>query len=469
MYDLIIKNGRVVDPLNHIDAVMDVAIENGKIAEVASEITSQSKEVLDASGKIVMPGIIDMHTHMRTLFGHPHAQRMVALAGVTTTLDMAGPLEDILNSIPGSGAGVNIAVLEAAQAGVTLSSGRPEKAEREAFIKGILEKGGIGIKLLGGHYPMDLDISAAFIEDAAAQNAWVAWHVGNTEHGSNILGLEDAVKATNGHFLHIAHVNSYCRAQVRNELDEALEAVELLKANPHIFSESYLSALNGTRLTIENGRPVSKVTETCLKKVGCTPDEEGMRKAILTGRVGVLCDDGRIGRLINGQEGLDYWLSKKTVTSGSFAVNPAISRFILAQAKRDDGSFVVDSFSTDGGTYPRNVIVENGLCLVQFGAITLNEFVIKASVNGAKALGLPKKGHLSEGADADISVLDYDRKIAYATVVDGKVIMKDGELLGKGTTIICDERGEAYLKDRGIRAYVKQPLVAETIKNRLIP
>ena len=448
MYDLIIKNGHVVDPINHIDAVMDVAIENGQIAEVAKEINAQASEVLDASGKIVMPGIIDMHTHMRTLFGHPHAQRMVALAGVTTTLDMAGPLEDILNSIPGSGAGVNIAVLEAAQAGVTISSGRPEKAEREAFIAKILKQGGIGIKLLGGHYPMDLDISAAFIEDAAAQNAWVAWHVGNTEHGSNILGLEDAVKASNGHFLHIAHVNSYCRAQVRNELDEALEAVQLLKDNPHLFSESYLSALNGTRLT---------------------PDEEGMRKAILTRRVGVLCDDGRIGKLINGQEGLDYWLSKKTVTSGSFAVNPAISRFILAQAKRDDGSFVVDSFSTDGGTYPRNVIVENGLCLVQFGAITLNEFVIKASVNGAKALGLPKKGHLTVGADADLSILDYDRKVAYATVVDGKIIMKDGELLGKGTTIICDQRGEAYLKERGIRAYVKEPLVPESVKERLIP
>ena len=99
----------------------------------------------------------------------------------------------------------------------------------------------------------------------------------------------------------------------------------------------------------------------------------------------------------------------------------------------------------------------------------MTEFVIKSSLNGARALNLPNKGHLGCGADADISVLDYDRKIAYATVVDGKVIMKDGELLGKGTTIICDERGEAYLKDRGIRAYVKQPLVAETIKNRLIP
>lgn len=242
-----------------------------------------------------------------------------------------------------------------------------------------------------------------------------------------------------------------------------------MKSNPLVFSESYLSALNGTRLTIENDHPVSKVTETCLKKVGCTPDFEGMKKAILTGRVGVLCDDGRIGKLINGEEGFNYWLSHKTVTSGSFAVNPAISRFILAQAKRDNGSFVVDSFSTDGGTYPRNVIVENGLCLVQFGAITLNEFVVKASLNGARALGLPTKGHLGIGADADISILDYERKKAYATIVNGEVIMQDGELFGKGTTIICDERGDKYLKGRGIRTYVKKPLDLKVIESRFVP
>ena len=58
----------------------------------------------------------------------------------------------------------------------------------------------------------------------------------------------------------------------------------------------------------------------------------------------------------------------------------------------------MDSFSTDGGCYPRNVIVENGLLLVKFGALNLNEYAVKASLNGARALGLKNKGHLSVGS-----------------------------------------------------------------------
>lgn len=470
MFDVLVKGGRLVDPKNGIDKVVDIALEDGKVVEIGEELcASRAKEVVDATGKIVMPGIIDMHTHMRTQLGHPHAQRMIALAGVCTTLDMAGPLDNILDTIPTSGAGVNIAILEAARPPLTLSCGRPEAAERHALIDRVLEQGGIGIKLMGGHFPMDLDISAAFIEDANAKKAWVGWHVGNAVNGSNILGFRDAVEAAQGKFLHIAHVNSYCRAQVRDELSEALEAIELLKANPNIFSESYLSPLNGTRLTIENDEPISKVTVTCLKKVGCTPDYAGMQEALRLGRAGVLRDNGVIGELISGEEGVAYWKSQNTSTTGCFAVNPAVSRFMLAQAKRADGSFVVDCFSTDGGTYPRNVIVENGLLLVQFGAITLNEFVVKASLNGARALALPNKGHLAVGADADVSILDFERKKAYATIVDGKVIMKDGQLLGKGTGIVCDERGEAYLTKRGIRAIVKGTLDPQAITDRYIP
>ena len=141
---------------------------------------------------------------------------------------------------------------------------------------------------------------------------------------------------------------------------------------------------------------------------------------------------------------------------------------MLAQAKRDDGSFVVDAFSTDGGSYPRNVIVENGLMLVQFGALTLAEFVAKASLAGARALGLPNKGHLSVGADGDVTVLDFERKKAAATVANGKVIMNDGVLLGKGTTIVCDERGVAALAKRGISHVVKQPINLENFKQRYV-
>ena len=64
-YDLLIKNGRVIDPKNKIDTKMDVAITEGKISKVAKDIpATQSKKVVDATGLLVTPGFIDMHTHV---------------------------------------------------------------------------------------------------------------------------------------------------------------------------------------------------------------------------------------------------------------------------------------------------------------------------------------------------------------------------------------------------------------------
>mgnify|MGYP006918796026 FL=1 len=65
--------------------------------------------------------------------------------------------------------------------------------------------------------------------------------------------------------------------------------------------------------------------------------------------------------------------------------------------------------------------------------------------------------------------MDYERKKAYATIVSGEVIMQDGALFGKGMTIICDERGDKYLKGRGIRTYVKKTLDLKIIESRFIP
>src|SRR5258708_24392073 len=64
-YDLLLKGGRVIDPKNRIDGLMDVAIAGGKIAKVAPDIAAaQSKKTVNVQGLTVTPGLIDIHVHV---------------------------------------------------------------------------------------------------------------------------------------------------------------------------------------------------------------------------------------------------------------------------------------------------------------------------------------------------------------------------------------------------------------------
>jgi dihydroorotase len=64
-YDLLLKNGHVIDPKNNVDAVMDVAIRAGRIAAVAPGINpAEAKKVIDVSGLYVTPGLVDIHVHL---------------------------------------------------------------------------------------------------------------------------------------------------------------------------------------------------------------------------------------------------------------------------------------------------------------------------------------------------------------------------------------------------------------------
>lgn len=63
-YDLVIRNGHLIDAKNNLDQKMDLAIQNGKIAAIEKSIApEQGKKVIDAEGLIVSPGLIDMHSH----------------------------------------------------------------------------------------------------------------------------------------------------------------------------------------------------------------------------------------------------------------------------------------------------------------------------------------------------------------------------------------------------------------------
>ena len=62
-YDLIVKGGRVIDPALRINAVRDVAIAGGRIAAVEANIAADAADVIDARGRLVVPGLLDIHTH----------------------------------------------------------------------------------------------------------------------------------------------------------------------------------------------------------------------------------------------------------------------------------------------------------------------------------------------------------------------------------------------------------------------
>jgi len=62
---ILIKNGHIVDPGNNVDKVSDILTENGKISRIAENIKAEADNVIDATDKLVMPGLVDMHVHLR--------------------------------------------------------------------------------------------------------------------------------------------------------------------------------------------------------------------------------------------------------------------------------------------------------------------------------------------------------------------------------------------------------------------
>lgn len=91
---------------------------------------------------------------------------------------------------------------------------------------------------------------------------------------------------------------------------------------------------------------------------------------------------------------------------------------------------------------------------MKFGALTLPEFVHKASVAGARYLRIKDRGHLSVVAVADITIVDYSRSQAVETIVSGCVNMKNGQLYEQGMRVITSEVGAKAVRDKGHEAIV---------------
>jgi dihydroorotase len=107
MYELLIKGGTVIDPAQGLNAALDVAVADGRIARLGQSIpVSEAMDVIDASGKIVAPGLIDLHAHVYRQGHAIDADELCGVnAGVTSIVDAGSAgvpdFQDFLETVIG--------------------------------------------------------------------------------------------------------------------------------------------------------------------------------------------------------------------------------------------------------------------------------------------------------------------------------------------------------------------------------
>jgi N-acyl-D-glutamate deacylase len=236
--DLILANGRVLDPESGLDAVRHVAITNGKIVAVSATLL-EGKEVVDVKGLVVAPGCIDLHSHSQELPG----ARMQACDGVTTHLELeAGvmPISAYYDRLAKEGRPINYgASVSWAVARIAAIHNLKPEGSREFLEKGFLltdwteklatqeqedqiidlidkglKDGGVGIGLLAGYSPEFGKKENFRIHQLAAKyKVPVFTHIRFTsmiEPRSSFEAYQEvvAMAASTGAHVHICHFNS---------------------------------------------------------------------------------------------------------------------------------------------------------------------------------------------------------------------------------------------------------------------
>ncbi len=259
-YDTVIEGGRVIDPETKLDAVRNVAIQNGRIVHI-SDTPLQGPRVIHATGLVVAPGFIDLHQHGQDLA----SQRVKAFDGVTTALEMeigAPDVSEFLKSKEGHslihyGTTASHLAARALVFGTPLPDGTilpksgpateehaiPEQIQEiKQRLREQLDAGALGIGMGIEYAPgaTRLEVIDMF-RLAAERKLPVYTHMrsaGRVEPGSAIQSVEEVIGASaiSGAPVHIVHINSTC-------LKDSLECLSLVEgARAHgidVTTEAY--------------------------------------------------------------------------------------------------------------------------------------------------------------------------------------------------------------------------------------
>jgi imidazolonepropionase-like amidohydrolase len=472
-FGLVVRGGRVIDPSQGLDTLVDLAIDGPRVAAIGPDL--RGHVVLDATGCVVAPGFIDLHSHAQSVAGH----RLQAFDGVTTTLELeagAMPLSAAYAQASAEGRPLNygysaswaasrIEVLTGyrgdGRTGSILSRfadpgwQRAATATEEDRILGRLEEelaaGALGIGVLVGYAPgTGLEEYLRVARLAAASRVPTYTHVRDlVEFAPNTRmdGAEELVRAAGetGAHMHYCHVNSTSGRHV----DRVLALVDRVRrAGAIVTTEAYPYGAGMTAIGAAFLAP-ERLAERGLRPTDLVyaPTNERVRDAEHLARLRVADPGGLcIVHSLDETRAADVAVMRASlVHEDTMVASDAMPLTWLGPAA--DRAWPLPPSAL---THPRTAgtFARSFRHLVGEGALGIADFIRRASWLPARVLetvlgGGLRKGTLAVGADADVVIVDPDAFRDRATyeastqpstgvrhlLVSGEPVVRDGELV----------------------------------------
>jgi N-acyl-D-aspartate/D-glutamate deacylase len=430
-YDVVLQNGRVMDPESGLDAVRSVGINGNKIAAVSASPLHGKLEV-DARNLVIAPGFIDLHQHSQT----PEAYGFKAMDGVTTALELevgvfpvsewyaARAGKSIINFGASSGhipARMAImhdtgGLLPRDAAMNRTATAEEQKAVASAVQKG-LDEGGLGMGMGIVYTPTaspDEILNLFYL--AAKFKRPVFVHMRAT--GNVISALQEVITdaAASGAPLHVVHINSSSTAKT----PEALHIIEGVRARGlDVTTEAYPYTAGMTEIASARYAGLENQTPEYFATMLWPPTGERLTKeSFLRYRK----QGGFVAQFNNTEEMVRLAIANPMVMIASDGIN---------------------EHPRSAGTYARVL----GKYVRQEKALTLMDAIRKSSLLPAQRLEamspqMRQKGRIKPGADADLSVFDANTVIDRSTfekpeqysegfryvLVGGTFVVRDGKL-----------------------------------------
>jgi dihydroorotase len=457
MHSLLITGGRVIDPANQFDSSADLLVLDGKITAVGSDAAKQAPrdvEKLDAKGKVVCPGLIDLHVHLR----EPGQSAKETIATGTQSAARGGFTSIVCmpNTTPSIDSPAAVALIreKAAREGVinVFVSGAITKgiAGEELAPIGSLKKAGIVAITDDGHCVQNNDLMRRALEYAKMFDLVVMDHCQD-------YGLVTDGVMHEGYWSTVLGLRGWPAAGEEMIVARNIMLAELTGTKVHCQHMSSAGSVQLIREAKKRGVPISG--EAC-------PHHFVLTDASIAGSEKFWPEDGK--ELAKGQKGeLPRWPSYDT----NFKMNPPLrsakDREAIIEGLVDGTLEILCSDHAPHCDYEKEVEfdyapfgitgfeTELPLSLMQLyhtKRLSLADVIAKFTVAPARLLSLAK-GTLSRGADADITVIDpneewvFDREAsasksknnpfhqwtlkgrAVTTIVAGKVVWQAGKEL----------------------------------------